>query len=94
MITDLCDLLKKKVENISVREKTEIFIGTVHLQQEPVMTIMYELISGISYDDFVLTTMNFMKNYDDMLFDEPKSININETGKLPFKNKFRALHRN
>ena len=64
MITDLCDLLQKKVENISVREKTEIFIGTVHLQQEPLVTIMYELISGISYDDFAVTTINFMKNYE------------------------------
>ena len=84
MVTDLCKLLKLKIKDISIREKIEIFIGTIHLQQEPLLTLMYELIAGIPIPEFALATMNFMRNYDIMLQNEPRTIIINHTGWLSF----------
>ena len=84
MVTDLCKLLKLKIKDISIREKIEIFIGTIHLQQEPLLTLMYELIAGIPIPEFALATMDFMRNYDIMLQNEPRTIIINDTGWLSF----------
>jgi hypothetical protein len=84
MISDLSNSLSPKMQTSSVREKIEIFIGTHHLQKEPFLSLMYGLISGIPYLEFVSATMAFMKNKDTMLALEPKSIIINETGKLFF----------
>jgi hypothetical protein len=91
MITDLSDSLSAKIKTASAREKIEIFIGTHHLQKEPFLSLMYGLISGIPYLDFVSATMAFMKNNDAMLAQEPKSITINETGKLFFRSRWKIL---
>ena len=84
MVTDLCKFLKLKIKDISIGEKIEIFIGTIHLQQEPIVTLMYELIAGIPISEFSHATMNFMRNYDIMLQNEPRTIIINDTGWLSF----------
>jgi hypothetical protein len=84
MVTDLCNLLKLKIKDISIGEKIEIFIGTIHMQQEPLLSFMYELIAGIPISEFALATMNFMRNYDSLLQNEPRTIIINDTGSLSF----------
>jgi hypothetical protein len=80
MITSLCDLLEETNKDISIREKTEMCTGTIHLQKEPLSSLMDELIAGIPISEFSLTTMNFMRNYDLMLENEPRSITIKNTG--------------
>ena len=80
MITSLCDLLKDNIKDMSICEKTEMFIGTIHLQQEPLSSLMDELIAGIPISEFSLAIINFIRNYDMMLENEPSSITIKDTG--------------
>jgi hypothetical protein len=83
MATNLCDLLEHKLENVSVREKTKIFIATIHLQQDPILNLMYKIITNIPYDEFALSAMSFFKNKDSFLQNEQNLIIMTRTGGLP-----------
>ena len=87
-MTNLCNLLESKMEKMSSRQKAEIFIGTIHIQQDPVFSMMYKIIDKIPDTEFALAVINFLRNYDAMLVKAPKAIEITEEGLLTlyFKN--------
>ena len=82
MLTNLCNLLESKMEKMSSGQKAEIFIGTIHIQQDPVFSMMYKIIDKIPYAEFGSAIINFLKNYDAMLVEEQNSIEINDEGLL------------
>ena len=83
MITDLCELMERKMGNLSVREKTEIFIGSIHLQKEPIIGMMFKMIDKIPYSEFASSAMSFFKNKDHFLQKEQNVIKMTDTGRLP-----------
>ena len=82
MLTDLCDLLSSKMQNMSNRKKAAIFIGTIHIQTNPVFSLMHTMAENIPYTDFALTAMDFLKNNDKILKNETTFISITEKGWL------------
>ena len=80
MLSALCELLEAKIERLSNSEKAQAFIGSIHLQKPPFISLMYENMKDISYDEFASSAMTFLKNYDEMLQNETKYIEIREEG--------------
>ena len=87
MLTDLCTLLESKLKNVSLRKKTEIFIGTIHIQKEPVFSSMHKIIENIPYTEFTNAILNFLKNYDATLENESTVISMTDKGWLSFHHK-------
>ena len=80
----MCTLLESKMEDLSLRKKTEVFIGTIHIQKEPVFSSMHKIVENIPYTEFATATMNFLKNYDKILEKDSTMISITNKGWLTF----------
>jgi hypothetical protein len=87
MLTDLCDLLESRMESLSLRQKAEIFIGTIHIQKDPVFSLMHKLVKDIEYKEFGYIILDFLKHSDATLEKELTLISMTDKGWLTFYDK-------
>jgi hypothetical protein len=90
MVEDLCNLFEEKFEKLTVHQKSEIYIGMMHVTDEPFVDFIDDLKNELSFDDLLKSCMLFLHTHAKSLSD--KVISISETDS-PIKCLLRYMHR-